>query len=543
MEEERLLKEKLLVEKAMNEKLEREKEYLARKHELLRQQDEDAASVRSGRSQASSRQKVEAWFKQQLMSEDSPSDGPNKRSKFPDQTTGPVGSSTPVEISKTVDVDLSRAPRCAKENVDSIPRTTDSISIGDSSKIDDDGNQRNVQQQLNPGKHSDVSNLALVDIRRYDRILEEANPTNPDIAQISKPSDAGMLPRIVPKLIRNPLPYTIWHRETKEIREQHAREQQYSDKREDLQQREQRERELFQLLRQSEEQREQDRQRLQEIEAILKRQHDIDLQHQKENDIRRKRELDLINRLKLFEQQYAQEKAMRDEEKQKYLATEQQLTEQLEFMRLGYGQISTSGQHTNSPVSEHQDLAVSNNPLTATVSESQFDRMKPNQMYQENPNRATSRSGIDSHYKRVGTPTTPIVTPKIGPPFDSLEQSHFVNNAPANMNLFEPIHPLPLAQGPTPHQLAARQVISRELPVFAGDPIEWPLFISSYNHSTEACGYSNSENLLRLQRSLKGAAKEAVSSFLLHPSTVPDVLSTLQTLYGRPEQIVHNLIA
>ncbi|XP_053698929.1 uncharacterized protein LOC128745887 [Sabethes cyaneus] len=98
-------------------------------------------------------------------------------------------------------------------------------------------------------------------------------------------------------------------------------------------------------------------------------------------------------------------------------------------------------------------------------------------------------------------------------------------------------------QSPTSHQLAARQVITRELPVFSGDPVEWPLFISSYNHSTEACGYSLSENLLRLQRALKGAAKDAVSSFLLHPSTVPQVLSTLQTLYGRPEQIVHNLVA
>ncbi|XP_053686668.1 uncharacterized protein LOC128736214 [Sabethes cyaneus] len=98
-------------------------------------------------------------------------------------------------------------------------------------------------------------------------------------------------------------------------------------------------------------------------------------------------------------------------------------------------------------------------------------------------------------------------------------------------------------QSPTSHQLAARQVITRELPVFSGDPVEWPLFISSYNHSTEARGYSLSKNLLRLQRVLKGAAKDAVSSFLLHPSTVPQVLATFQTLYGRPEQIVHNLVA
>lgn len=97
--------------------------------------------------------------------------------------------------------------------------------------------------------------------------------------------------------------------------------------------------------------------------------------------------------------------------------------------------------------------------------------------------------------------------------------------------------------GPSPQQLAARQVVTKELPMFSGDPIDWPLFISSYQHSTETCGYNNSENLLRLQRCLRGNAKDSVSSFLLHPSTVPQVLSTLQQLYGRPEQIVNNMIA
>lgn len=42
---------------------------------------------------------------------------------------------------------------------------------------------------------------------------------------------------------------------------------------------------------------------------------------------------------------------------------------------------------------------------------------------------------------------------------------------------------------------------------------------------------------------MRGNAKDSVSSFLLHPSTVPQVLSTLQQLYGRPEQIVNNMIA
>ncbi|XP_062704268.1 uncharacterized protein LOC134286640 [Aedes albopictus] len=103
--------------------------------------------------------------------------------------------------------------------------------------------------------------------------------------------------------------------------------------------------------------------------------------------------------------------------------------------------------------------------------------------------------------------------------------------------------PLQFQHGPTPQQVAARQVISKELPSFTGDPIEWPMFISSYMHSTSACGYTDSENLLRLQRCLKGTAKDAVSSLLLHPTSVPQIISTLQTLYGRPEQIVNNMVS
>ncbi|XP_055623324.1 uncharacterized protein LOC129766751 [Toxorhynchites rutilus septentrionalis] len=64
--------------------------------------------------------------------------------------------------------------------------------------------------------------------------------------------------------------------------------------------------------------------------------------------------------------------------------------------------------------------------------------------------------------------------------------------------------------GPTPQQIAARQVVSKELPVFSGDPLDWPLFISSFRHSTETCGYSDSENLLRLQRCLKGSSEQIV---------------------------------
>ncbi|XP_055614868.1 uncharacterized protein LOC129761179 [Toxorhynchites rutilus septentrionalis] len=91
-------------------------------------------------------------------------------------------------------------------------------------------------------------------------------------------------------------------------------------------------------------------------------------------------------------------------------------------------------------------------------------------------------------------------------------------------------------------QISARQGISSELPTFSGYPEEWPLFIASYENSTRICGYSDEENLLRLQRSLKGKALEAVRCRLLYPSSLSGTIATLRTLFGRPEIIVHSLI-
>ncbi|XP_058448820.1 uncharacterized protein LOC131428794 [Malaya genurostris] len=97
-------------------------------------------------------------------------------------------------------------------------------------------------------------------------------------------------------------------------------------------------------------------------------------------------------------------------------------------------------------------------------------------------------------------------------------------------------------QEPSRSQLAARSAISKELPLFTGDPEEWPLFFASFESSTRICGFTEEENLLRLQRSLKGKALEAVRSRLLYPSGLKGVMKTLRTLFGRPEVVVHSLI-
>lgn len=94
----------------------------------------------------------------------------------------------------------------------------------------------------------------------------------------------------------------------------------------------------------------------------------------------------------------------------------------------------------------------------------------------------------------------------------------------------------------TRSHLAARQVVPKDLPTFSGSPEEWPIFLSMFNSSTTMCGYSNEENVIRLQKSLKGKAYEAVKSRLMHPSNVPGVMDTLRLLFGQPEAIVHSLI-
>ncbi|XP_055589277.1 uncharacterized protein LOC129741562 [Uranotaenia lowii] len=95
---------------------------------------------------------------------------------------------------------------------------------------------------------------------------------------------------------------------------------------------------------------------------------------------------------------------------------------------------------------------------------------------------------------------------------------------------------------PTHQQLSARQLGSKELPEFDGTPEDWPLFICTFQNTSAACGYSDDENLLRLQKCLKGPARQMVQSQLMMPSAVPSIIETLRTLYGRPEVLVHSLL-
>jgi len=92
-------------------------------------------------------------------------------------------------------------------------------------------------------------------------------------------------------------------------------------------------------------------------------------------------------------------------------------------------------------------------------------------------------------------------------------------------------------------KFVSQHASGRELPTFSGDPEEWPGFFSVFGQSTAMCGYTPDENMLRLQRCLKGRAKESVKSLLHLPNQIDNVMKTLLTSFGRPAAIVKSMIA
>jgi transposase InsO family protein len=96
----------------------------------------------------------------------------------------------------------------------------------------------------------------------------------------------------------------------------------------------------------------------------------------------------------------------------------------------------------------------------------------------------------------------------------------------------------PTATSSTTHQFLARQSHAKDLPLFSGKPEEWPAFYSAYQRTTATCGFSADENLIRLQKCLKGDAAKSVQSLMVSPLNVPEIISTLQTRYGQPKYII-----
>ncbi|XP_062710822.1 uncharacterized protein LOC134288907 [Aedes albopictus] len=168
-----------------------------------------------------------------------------------------------------------------------------------------------------------------------------------------------------------------------------------------------------------------------------------------------------------------------------------------------------------------QRMDGSSNPVVTAANVSNSD------VHQVSRSRYPVPSGVQQQNEPVQSASTGVQQPNVS----------FLP-APSGAQQFN----VPLQQAPSGAQMAARQVMPRELPTFAGDPQDWPLFSSSFYNSTAACGFTDVENLARLQRCLKGHALDSVKSRLLLPQSVPHVMETLRMLYGRPEILIHSLL-
>lgn len=82
----------------------------------------------------------------------------------------------------------------------------------------------------------------------------------------------------------------------------------------------------------------------------------------------------------------------------------------------------------------------------------------------------------------------------------------------------------------------------RDLPTFWGEPETWINFHRQLKKSTELCGCTEEENILRLQKKLRGKAKEAVESLLVTSCSFDEIIGTLEKRFGRPQMIMKFLI-
>jgi len=80
---------------------------------------------------------------------------------------------------------------------------------------------------------------------------------------------------------------------------------------------------------------------------------------------------------------------------------------------------------------------------------------------------------------------------------------------------------------PTIAKILARQTVAKDLSHFAGEPEKWPRFRKEFKRISEECGYSDSENMARLEKALKGPALSAVEYLLAFSENVSEVRQRL----------------
>jgi hypothetical protein len=86
-----------------------------------------------------------------------------------------------------------------------------------------------------------------------------------------------------------------------------------------------------------------------------------------------------------------------------------------------------------------------------------------------------------------------------------------------------------------------RQIIKHDLPPFDGKFEEWPIFFSQYEMTTRASKLTDIENIQRLQKALKGKARDVVRAMLVSDRNVQRIMEILQQRYGKPKTILDTI--
>lgn len=86
--------------------------------------------------------------------------------------------------------------------------------------------------------------------------------------------------------------------------------------------------------------------------------------------------------------------------------------------------------------------------------------------------------------------------------------------------------------------LLAKQSLA-ELPYFDGCYKVWPRFKAAFDSTTNAGGFSDLDNLNRLQKYLKGRAMEAVAPLMVDSANVKFILQRLEQQFGRPQLVYY----
>lgn len=90
--------------------------------------------------------------------------------------------------------------------------------------------------------------------------------------------------------------------------------------------------------------------------------------------------------------------------------------------------------------------------------------------------------------------------------------------------------------------LVNRLTTAKSLPIFSGDPLEWNHFKNAYEISTRLGEYSGKENISRLFNSLKGEARENVSTLLATSQDAESIMRTLELHYGNKKIVAEKIV-